>query len=202
MTDMKNFLSKVSTALSPLGFRKSGNKTYRRLRDGVYHLVNIQPSAFGNYFYINIGVHAKGMPFSCSSKSNNPGIDDCEVQQRVSDIVGHERFEELVPYPVSPSEEEKVEILISMLMNEVQSWLERIGELRYLSEVSVDELRLMMPVVPISQPACAWLMKSYCAKMLEDSEAAKESYENFHATKLPKYDFTSEEQFFDELLAE
>ena len=58
---MKEMLEKVKVAFIQKGYRKRRNSFYKT-EDGFYKLINFQKGAYGDYFYINVGLHPIGLP--------------------------------------------------------------------------------------------------------------------------------------------
>ena len=85
---MKELLAEVKGAFSVAGYRKKRNSFWKR-EGGFYRLVDFQHGAYGDYFFINVGLHPVGLPSLIAGElviKEQPKEYECIFHQRVGEI--------------------------------------------------------------------------------------------------------------------
>lgn len=67
--------------MKPHNFRKKGN-TWYRVMSGLTQIVNLQKSAYGDYYYINIGICIHDL-----SKSDYVPENQCDLRARANELL-------------------------------------------------------------------------------------------------------------------
>lgn len=88
--------------LKPLGFRKAGNNWRLETAEAIV-VVNLQKSAWGNTYYLNLGAFVKSIEDEPGRTRNRarPSIVDCHYRIRIEDLL---RSTRIPPAKISPEQ--------------------------------------------------------------------------------------------------
>src|SRR5690606_41409159 len=138
---MKKLLSNAKVALSLLGFTKSGKRFYR-ITSEVYKLIDFQPGAYGDYFFVNLAVHPIGLPLLLTERlliPERPSEHQCIVRCRLDAIPGCSVRSLFRSSLVSSSDSVAVEQIVESVAAEGVQWLDQWGNYSELSKASDEE---------------------------------------------------------------
>ena len=85
---MKTLIGEVKDTFSQYGYRKERNSFWKK-ENGFYKLVNFQSGAYGDYFFINVGLHPIGLPSLIAGKleiKERPKEYECIFRRRMGEI--------------------------------------------------------------------------------------------------------------------
>lgn len=168
---MKELMEKVKGNFAQSGYRKRRNSFYKR-ENGFYKLVNFQKGAYGDYFFINVGLYPVGLPYLQANTlyiPDHPKEYECVFRERVGEIVDEEKREiwsmpwisdDMVPH-------------VTDAIVDMEDWFKKWGSFRRILDSSFDELSKMFSVVPILWEKEYLLLKFYSALQVGDMELAR-----------------------------
>lgn len=192
-------LSEVRPILAQYGYKKSGNSFWKS-ENGFYKLINFQKGTYGNYFFINVGLHPHGLPMLCTKQLcllERPKESQCVLRERVEQIsIKAGSFKKEIGYM---EEIETLKGLLFSVMPDMEAWLSNWGSYRTILSADFDEISKLFSAAPIIWKKEFWLLKSYCALMEKDKITAKR-YFSIYQTENPNMDFSLVDNYMDHLI--
>lgn len=193
-------LSEIKPMMSQYGYKKNGNSFWKN-ENGFYKLINFQKGAYGNYFFINVGLHPNGLPMLYPKQLcflERPKEHECVLRQRVDEISAKaSSFEKNIGYV---EEIEVLRELVFSVLPDIQIWLNDWGTYKTILSADFDEIIKLFSVAPILWKKEFWLLKSYCALMERDKMAAKRFF-SFYQVENSNMDFSLVDNYMDNLIA-
>lgn len=177
---MKQLLNEMKSAFSERGYRKAGN-SFWKVENGFYKLVNFQKGAYGDYFFVNVGLHPIGLPSFITGKlevKERPKEYECILRHRIEEIVPINTFKKaLVPVDCPEISQE-----IILNLPQIEKWLMDWSSFEVLANAEFEILsKMMTTVVPILWEKAYWMLKYYCmvkmGALLTAKEYLKEYFE-------------------------
>lgn len=193
---MKELLREVKGELSPYGYRKTGN-SFWKVENGFYKLINFQHGAYGDYFFINVGLHPVGLP-RVSGKleiKERPREHECVIRRRIGEIVPNEWFQKAL----TPLHDPHTLYEITACIPAVESWLAHWGNFETLADKDFSELSGMMPIAPILWRKSYDLLKCYCMIKQKNLPEAKKYFLAYLAEN-KELDFSAVDRYMESLL--
>ncbi len=192
---MKDLLREVKGDLAKYGYRKKGN-SFWKIENGFYKLIHFQHGAYGDYFFINVGLHPVGLP-RVSGKleiQEHPKEHECVIRRRVGDIVASEWWKGLTPIhdPHTPCE-------VAACIPAVESWLAHWGNFETLGGKDFSQVSGMMPIAPILWRKSYDLLQCYCMLQLQNIAEAKKFYLAY-LSENQTMDFSALDHYMEALL--
>lgn len=193
-------LEKVKVAFIQKGYRKRRNSFYKT-EDGFYKLINFQKGAYGDYFYINVGLHPIGLPILQANAlliPDHPKEYECVLRKRVEEIVEEKKCKiwakaqnwvggDMVPY-----------IIDSIV--DIEAWFQKWGSFSTILECSLDEVSKMFTVAPILWEKEYLLLKFYCAFQAGNIEKSKELFSKYSDVSVPTLSFEGIDNYLQSML--
>ena len=170
-------LEKVKGSFVQKGYRKRRSSFYK-VEGGFYKLVHFQKGAYGDYFFIKVGLHPVGLPFLQANTlliPDHPKEYECVLRERVGEIVEgkeHEIFsmpwigDDMFPH------------IIGALVD-IEAWFQKWGSFQTILDSSFDEISKMFPVAPICWEKQYQLLRFYCAVQTGDMERAQKIFSQY-----------------------
>ncbi|WP_298018213.1 DUF4304 domain-containing protein [uncultured Dysosmobacter sp.] len=123
-------LSEVRPMLAQYGYKKSGNSFWKS-ENGFYKLINFQKGTYGNYFFINVGLHPNGLSILCTKQLcllERPKESQCVLRERAEQIsIKAGSFKKEIGYM---EEIETLKGLLFSVMPDMEAWLSKWGSYR------------------------------------------------------------------------
>ena len=194
---MKELLREVKGELTPYGYRKKGN-SFWKVENGFYKLIHFQHGAYGDYFFINVGLHPVGLPRIITGKleiKEQPREHECVIRRRIEDIVPNEWFQKAL----TPIHDPHTICEIAACIPAVESWLAHWGNFETLADKDFSEVSGMMPIAPILWQESYNLLQCYCMLKLQNIDEAKKYFLAF-LSENQTMDFSALDRYMEALL--
>ena len=98
---MKTIIGEVKGIFSEYGYKKERN-SFWKIENDFYRLINFQHGAYGDYFFVNVGLHPVGLPSLYTGKleiKEKPKEHECIIRQRMEQIVPIPSLEKALTFP-------------------------------------------------------------------------------------------------------
>lgn len=175
---MKDLLNRVKGEFTQYAYKKRGS-SFWKYEDGFYKLVNFQGGAYGDYFFVNIGLHPVGLPSLFTGRleiHEKPPESKCIIRQRIEEIVsiGASATRMIPVHDVDAAQ------IIVESIPAIEAWLSSWGSYDTICSADFKELsKIMTSVVPIIQRKAYWMLKYYCLIKQESYSEAKQAFLNY-----------------------
>ncbi len=192
---MKELIGKVQGEIKQYGYKKAGN-FFWKTENGFYKLIHFQHGAYGDYFFINVGLHPVGLPSLAGGEleiKEKPREYECILRQRIEEIVPVELFQKAL----IPDENTAREIVAAL--PKVEHWLTDWGSFESIAEKDFSELSKKMPIAPILWQKAYDLLKCYCMIKLRNMSEA-EKYYLAYLSENRNLDFSAVDRYLETLL--
>lgn len=166
---------KIKSLLAPYGYRKSGS-SFWKTENGFYKLLHFQGGTYGDYFFVNIGLHPVGLPLLYTGRlyiPERPKESECALRQRLeqlTDKTGPFRGTS-VGFPQGAEAQ-----LLPAVLPDIERWLDTWGSCDAILSASFEELSPLFSAVPLVWEKAFYLLKTYCAQMAGDRIKAGEYF--------------------------
>lgn len=192
-------LGEIKPLFAKYGYKKNGD-SFWKLENGFYKLINFQKGRYGDYFFINVGLHPNGLPMLYTKQlclSEKPKESECVLRQRAEHISSKANsFEKEIGY----SEEiEVLQKLLPEIMPDIESWLNKWGSYETILSSDFNTISKLFSAAPIVWEKEFWLLKCYCALMAEDKAAAKGFFSTYQSQN-PDMDFSLVDEYMENLI--
>lgn len=197
---MKEMLKKARGAFAQNGYRKRGNSFYKT-EDGFYKLVSFQKGAYGDYFFINAGLHPVGLPLLQADTlqiPDHPKEYECALRERIGQIVTEEKREiwskaqnwigsDMVPHIIDA-------------IGDIEAWFQKWGSFQGILDCSFDEISDMFSAVPLLWEKEYLLLKFYAALQVGDIALSRELFRSYSNTVVQNLNFERTDSYLQSML--
>lgn len=197
---MREMIEKVKGAFAQRGYRKRGNSFYK-IEDGFYRLVSFQKGAFGNYFYINLGLHPVGLPILQANAllvPDRPKEYECALRVRIDKAVSEENRDiwskaqnwigdDMVPHIIDA-------------ISDIDAWFKKCGSFNAILNCPFDEMTKMLTAVPILWEKEYLMLKFYCAYKVGNFEEAQRLFSKYSGTAVKNLSFEGIDSYLRSML--
>lgn len=197
---MREMIEKVKGAFAQRGYRKRGNSFYK-IEDGFYKLVSFQKGAFGNYFYINLGLHPVGLPILQANAllvPDRPKEYECALRVRIDKAVSEENRDiwskvqnwigdDMVPHIIDA-------------ISDIDAWFKKWGSFNAILNCPFDEMTKMLTAVPILWEKEYLMLKFYCAYKAGNNEEAQRLFSKYSGTAVKNLSFEGIDSYLRSML--
>ena len=194
---MKTLICEVKDTFSQYGYRKERNSFWKK-ENGFYKLVNFQSGAYGDYFFINVGLHPIGLPSLIAGKleiKERSKEYECIFRQRMEQVSPLAIFKE----PLVSVSDPRVVPAITSGLSDVEAWFARWGSFDAIAACEFSDVEGMLSCVPLLWNKAYRMLKCYCLLKLGRMAEAKEFYSAYLAENR-EMDFSAVDQYLKELL--
>lgn len=195
---MKEMLEKVKGNFAQSGYRKRRNSFYK-IEDGFYKLINFQKGAYGDYFFINVGLHPVGLPHLQANTllvPAHPKEYECDLRERVGQIVeGNKR--EIWSWPQIG--DDMVPHIIDVVAD-IEVWFQTWGSFHAILDSSFDEISKLFSVPPILWEKEYLLLQFYSALQAGNIEAARKFFSKYSDTNVQNLNFENLDSYLRSML--
>ena len=198
---MKHILEALKVPLSEHGYQKKNNSFWKS-EDGFYKLINFQKGAYGNYYFINIGLHPLGLPMLSTEEliiPNLPSESECIIRQRIEQVISSPTAERFKKELVAVNDMEVVGELIDVI-SEIDQWFKEWGSFQKIENMEFDEAVNMLTVVPVLKKKAFYMLKCYCANRSGNSETARNNFNAYLSESIDVFDFHHVDKFLNVLI--
>lgn len=189
--------SEVKALLTPCDYRKNGN-SFWKIEDGFYKLLQFQGGAYGDYFFLNAGLHPVGLPLLYAGQlciPERPRITQCALRERLEQIT--DKAEPFRGASVGLPQGTEAQVLTAVLPD-VERWLSTWGSCAAILAAPLEALSPLFSAVPLVWEREFYLLKAYCAWMSGDRAQADE-YFCICRQKNPDMDFSLVDRHMSDL---
>lgn len=194
---MKELINEIKGEITQYGYKKA-RTSFWKIENGFYKLINFQHGAYGDYFFINIGLHPVGLPSLAAGKleiKEKPREHECVIRQRIEEIVPAEMFKKaLVPLHDPKAVQE-----IATSIPAVEGWLTSWGSFDALASKDFPELAGRMPIAPILWKKAYYMLKCYCMLKQQNTSEAKKFFLAY-LSENRNLDFSAVDRYLESLL--
>lgn len=190
-TGMKVLLDRAAGVLRPLGYRRA-KASFCKVDNGFYKLVHFQRGAYGNYFFVNLGVHPVGFPSLIAGRleiRDQPAEYQCALRCRIEEAITCESVSIFRHGFVSYNDPASVAQIVAILPNEVESWLMRWGSFRKILDTPDADINRMSTVVPALWEKGRAMLRYFCCVKLGDILGSRQFLDQYLASDSAGYDF-------------
>ena len=194
---MKELLAEVKGAFSGAGYRKKRNSFWKR-EGGFYRLVDFQHGAYGDYFFINVGLHPIGLPSLIAGKleiKERSKEYECIFRQRMEQVSPLAIFKE----PLVSVSDPRVVPAITSGLPDVEAWFARWGSFDAIAACEFSDVEGMLSCVPLLWNKTYRMLTCYCLLKL-DRTAEAEAFYSAYLAENREMDFSAVDQYLKELL--
>ena len=194
---MKTLIGEVKDTFSQYGYRKERNSFWKK-ENGFYKLVNFQSGAYGDYFFINVGLHPIGLPSLTAGKleiKERPRECECIFRRRMGEISPLAVFKEALVSVADP----RIVQAITNGLPDVEAWFTRWGSFEAIAACEFSDVEGMLSCVPLLWNKAYRMLKCYCLLKLGRMAEAEEFYSAYLAENR-EMDFSAVDQYLKELL--
>ena len=195
-------IEKVEEVFAQNGYQKHRNSFFK-VKSGFYRLINFQKGTYGDYFFINVGVHPIGLPLLRANTlllPRHPKEFECVFRERLGQIVKEEKRtiwsmahswigDDIVPQIVDA-------------ITDIEIWFQKWGSFNTILECSFDEISQKFTVVPILWEKQYLLLKFYCYLQTDNVNEASYYFEKYHSTTIKGLNFDSIDNYLITLLTQ
>lgn len=199
---MKEVMKNVSGTFKHCGYKKRGN-AFWKIENGFYRLVHFQTGAYGNYYFINVGLHPLGLPMLTMKPQfiiEHPKEYECILRQRAEHIVDGPKLKRFREGFVWTTDEEMV-VNICDSVPDIEAWFDKWASYDTIMNSSLEELSGMLTVVPIFWQKAYLMLRCYCAHRMGREEEAKELFREYQHEEVNGSEFPLIDQYLGDLLA-
>jgi hypothetical protein len=161
------------------GYRKKGN-SFWKIEDGFYKLINIQKSTYGDYFFINLGIHPVGLPQLITGQliiKEKPPESGCIFRKRIEEVVPSltNSFKEMMSKGLTT----KIQDAIIISIPYVEEWMKEYGTHKFVVQNEEDTLTNLINVLPILERKAYLMLKYFCNLNLENKEMSNKYLQDY-----------------------
>ncbi len=142
---LTDVLGHVSDAFRSIGYEKARNRFWR-VKDDTYQLIDFQPGAHGNYFFVNVCVHPVGFPKILSGKliiPVRPLEYECVIRQRIEEVGGAPVVDLFRNSLVPINDLAAMSMIKEAVASDVEVWMGRWGTCEAIALADSADLRMM-----------------------------------------------------------
>lgn len=194
---MKTLICEVKDTFSQYGYRKERNSFWKK-ENGFYKLVNFQSGAYGDYFFINVGLHPIGLPSLIAGKleiKERPKEYECIFRQRMEQVSPLAIFKK----PLVSVSDPRVVPAITSGLSDVEAWFARWGSFETIAACEFSDVEGMLSCVPLLWNKAYKMLKCCCLLKLGRTAEAEAFYAEYLAENR-EMDFPAVDQYLKELL--
>lgn len=194
---MEGLLNEVKGRITQYGYKKA-RSSFWKIEDGFYKLIHFQHGAYGDYFFINVGLHPVGLPSLIPGKLEileRPREHECIIRRRIEEIVPVEIFKKALAPIHDPNTVQE----IAASLPAVERWLASWGSFEMIANQDFSELSRMMPIAPILWRKAYDLLECYCMIKQGDLPKAREFYQAY-LSENREMDFSPVDCYMESLL--
>ena len=194
---MKTLICEVKDTFSQYGYRKERNSFWKK-ENGFYKLVNFQSGAYGDYFFINVGLHPIGLPSLIAGKleiKERPKEYECIFRQRMEQVSPLAIFKK----PLVSVSDPRVVPAITSGLSDVEAWFARWGSFETIAACEFSDVEGMLSCVPLLWNKAYKMLKCCCLLKL-DRTAEAEAFYSAYLAENREMDFSAVDQYLKELL--
>lgn len=194
-------LGEIKPLFTKYGYKKNGD-SFWKLENGFYKLINFQKGRYGDYFFINVGLHPNGLPMLYTNQlclPEKPKESQCVLRQRAEQISSKANsFEKEIGY----SEEiEVLQKLLPAVMPDIESWLNKWGSYETILSADFNTISKLFSAAPIVWEKEFWLLRCHCALMVGDKATAKRYFSTYQSQN-PDMDFSLVDSYMENLITD
>ncbi len=197
---MKEMIEKVKGAFVQNGYRKRRNSFYK-IEDGFYKLVNFQKGAYGNYFYINVGLHPMGLPILQANAlfmPEHPKEYECVLRERIEEIM-EEKNRNIWSKAQNLIGDDMVPHIIDAIVD-IEVWFRKWGSFNTILNCPFDKMSKMFTVAPILWRKEYLLLKFYCTFQVGNVEEAQKLFNEYSDTAVKNLSFEDIDSYLQSIL--
>ncbi|QQE80614.1 DUF4304 domain-containing protein [Alicyclobacillus sp. SO9] len=198
---MKVLLQRVDQELKSLGYRRKGNNFWK-IENDFYRVINFQRGLYGQYYFINIGIHPHGMPKLVSNELlilEQPKEHECIIRQRVEQVVKNIEMRVFEEGLVSIENERAADYFIES-MPEIEEWILKYGTYEGIIGKTEDDMYSLLNVSPIAKRKEFALLQVFCKIKLRDKDGANEALVKYKAEKVNGLNFRKIDNYLVSLI--
>lgn len=194
-------LGEVKPLFAKYGYKKNGD-SFWKLENDFYKLINFQKGRYGDYFFINVGLHPNGLPMLYTNQLcllEKPKESQCVLRQRAEQISSAANsFEKEIGY----SEEiEVLQKLLPAIMPDIEYWLNKWGSYETILSADFNTISKLFSVAPIVWEKEFWLLRCHCALMAGDNATAKRYFSTYQSQN-SDMDFSLVDSYMEDLITD
>ncbi len=174
-SDLKTMLISIADDVCSMGYAKNKNSFWKIQKD-FFYLIDFQPGAHGNYFFINVGLHPVGFPKILSDRLvilERPLEHECIIRQRIEQICRSTCLDSFLKCLVPPSDKSIVENIKKTIVEEVEPWMQNWGKFDAIAKANRSELGNFINAVPIIRDRATLMLQCYCLLKIERFDQAR-----------------------------
>ena len=197
---MRAIIEKVKGDFAQSGYRKRQNSFYK-IENGFYKLINFQKGAYGDYFFINVGLYPVGLPYLQANRlyiPDHPKEYECVLRQRAEEIVKEEKRkiwskaqnwigDDMVPY-----------ILDAIV--DIECWFQKWGTFNMILDSSFDEISKMFTCAPILWEKEYLLLKFYSALQVGNIDVAQKLFSKYSGVAVQNMNFENLDNYLQSMI--
>ncbi len=123
--EKRELLQAIAPTLKAAGFKKK-DATWHRVRDGIIQTFNVQGSAWGKSFYLNLGIYLTAL-----GDETTPPEYRCHIRTRVCRLTDDRaRYDELLDMENSVPNDTRFRELNDIIASKAIPWLEDLSEVQ------------------------------------------------------------------------
>ena len=194
---MKTLICEEKDTFTQYGYRKERNSFWKK-ENGFYKLVNFQSGAYGDYFFINVGLHPIGLPSLIAGKleiKERPIEYECIFRQRMEQVSPLAIFKK----PLVSVSDPRVVPAITSGLSDVEAWFARWGSFETIAACEFSDVEGMLSCVPLLWNKAYKMLKCCCLLKLGRTAEAEAFYAEYLAENR-EMDFSAVDQYLKELL--
>lgn len=198
---MKQLLDKVGIVLSQKGYKKKG-KSFWKIKNGFYRLVDFQRGAYGDYYFINLCLHPVDFPRIEKNEIRifaHPKEYECIIRERAEYAVDNPRLDSFKNGFVSTDDEN----MISNVCNSVddfEMWFDEWGNFEKIADSSFDEMTRMLTAVPLLWKKYYLALRCYCAFKAGLEEKCEELFDECVNESSDDMDFNIMDEYLSNVI--
>lgn len=195
-------LKKINSEMEKFGYKRKGNNFWKIEQD-VYKVINFQKGSYGDYFFVNIGIHPIGMPQVLTdtvSIIENPKEYECVIRQRIEQIVDNNKIDMFKKGFISTEDDQIIESIIKVLP-QIEKWSLKYATYTSLLNKSEKEMIDLFSVTPILKRKAFLLLQLICEIKLKHAENAYETFKNYKKEEIENLNFDKLNEYLNSLLS-
>ncbi|MEI5909627.1 DUF4304 domain-containing protein [Bacillus spongiae] len=176
---LENFKMKMKQATKKYGYRKNRN-SFWKIENGFYKLIHIQKSSYGDYFFINLGIHPVGLPKLITNQliiKERPPESECLFRKRIEQVIPSLTTSLNAMMSDGLTTEIQDDILKSIPY--IEGWMEQHGTHSFIIENQDDTLIRLLNVVPILGEKAYYMTKYFSNLKVNNREIAYTYLQNY-----------------------
>ncbi|MBN1217154.1 MAG: DUF4304 domain-containing protein [Candidatus Lokiarchaeota archaeon] len=197
-------ISYLSSILKTLGYRKTKNNFWKHQNE-FYNLINFQKGAYGDYFFINIGIHPIGLPLLTELEDflpEKPKEYECLIRTRIENLLqdySHKILDKgFMCYDITIKEWE--DFLEMVFPTDVHNWITEFSSFTKLISMSQVEMERLMPYAPIVKEKIYFMTRFYCFYKLNKINEAQIALEKYNEINLSEFNFSRVDIYLNNLI--